>query len=85
MITFTIIALGVLLLLAAASALLLAVNRAPEGYEDELGFHEGVAPQPAMVLTATNAVRPSDSADPGWIGNALPACPSAHKTPAGVC
>jgi len=85
MITFTIIALGVLLLLAAASTLLLAVNRAPEGYEDELGFHEGVAPQPATVMTTSDSVRPSDSADPGWIENALPACHSAHKTPASVC
>ena len=44
MITFTLIALG-FLLVAAAVALLFATLRAPEGYEDELGFHKGAAPQ----------------------------------------
>jgi len=85
MITFTIIALGILLLIAAAAALLFAVNRAPEGYEDELGFHEGIAPQPVEILTAAVAVRSNDSVDPGWIGDALPACHSGQKTSAGVC
>ena len=84
MITFTIIVLGIVLLLVAAAGLLRAVNHAPEGYEDELGFHEGIAPQPVEVATTEVSVQSSDSADPGWIGNALPPYQSVHKTPAGV-
>jgi hypothetical protein len=86
MITLTIIALGILLLLAAAAVTLLrAVNRAPVGYEDEFGFHEGVAPQPVEVVAAAVSVRSNDSVDPGWIGDALPTYHSTHKTPASVC
>ena len=41
MITLTTIAFG-FLLLAGGAAILRAVHHAPEGYEDELGFHERV-------------------------------------------
>lgn len=62
MITFTLIALG-FLLVAATVALLYAAGRAPEGYEDELGFHEGAEPRPQEVTklaapVSSNRVRP---------------------------
>jgi hypothetical protein len=45
------IALGILLL-AGFAVLVAAAVRAPEGYEDESGFHEGVKPHPAVALGA---------------------------------
>lgn len=86
MITLSIIALGILLVLvAAATTLLRAVNRAPEGYEDELGFHEGVAPRPVEVVEAAVSVRSSDSSDPGWMREPLPTYHPTRKTPVSVC
>ncbi len=38
-----------LLMLAASWALMRAMRRAPDGYEDELGFHEGIPPRPVAV------------------------------------
>lgn len=86
MITLSIIALGILLLLIAAGATLLrAVNRAPEGYEDELGFHEGVAPRLVEVMDPAGSVRSSDSSDPDWMREPLPSYHPTHKTPVSVC
>jgi hypothetical protein len=45
MITVTLIALG-MLLLAGLAALVLAADRAPEGFEDDRGFHHGFEPRP---------------------------------------
>jgi hypothetical protein len=50
MITLTIIAFG-FLLLAGGAALLHAVQHAPEGYEDEQGFHECANPRPPGTRT----------------------------------
>ena len=86
MITLTIIAFGiVLLLVAAGTTLFRAVNRAPEGYEDELGFHEGVAPRLVEVTEPALSVRSNDSSDPGWMRKPLPTYNPTHKTPVGVC
>ena len=62
MTTFTLIALG-FLLVAAASTLLYAAGRAPEGYEDESGFHKGAEPRPQELTKhaapgASNRGRP---------------------------
>jgi hypothetical protein len=62
MITVTLLALGILLL-AGLIALLYAADRAPEGYEDELGFHEGVEPRP-QVLAKPAAPIPSTRVHP---------------------
>jgi len=51
MIAGGLIALG-LLLLTGFAVLVGAAVRAPVGYEDESGFHEGVAAHPAAVLEA---------------------------------
>ena len=85
MITLSIVAFGVLLLLAAGTTLFRAVNRAPEGYEDELGFHEGVAPRLVEVMEPAVLVRSNDSADPGWMSAPSPAYHPTHKTPVGAC
>lgn len=85
MITFSIIVFGILLLLvAAATTLLRAVNRAPEGYEDEFGFHEGVAPRLVEVMEPVVSVQSRDSEDPGWMREPLPAYHPTHKTPVSV-
>jgi hypothetical protein len=55
MMTLAIIA-SVVLLVAGVAALLHAVKHAPEGYEDELGFHEGVEPWPHEALQAALSV-----------------------------
>jgi hypothetical protein len=62
MITFTLVTLG-FLMVAAAVALLYAAGRAPEGYEGELGFHEGAEPRPQELTklaapVSSNRVRP---------------------------
>ncbi len=51
MIAGGLIALGVLLL-AGFAVLVAAALRAPEGYEDESGFHEGVEARPGAMLEA---------------------------------
>jgi hypothetical protein len=62
MITLTIIAFGFLLLVGGA-ALLHAIQHAPEGYEDEQGFHECVNSRPPGALkTAVAARRPKRAA-----------------------
>jgi len=57
MISLTLIAFG-FLLLPGGAALFQAVQQAPEGYEDEQGFHEWIRPQPQGTwrgLAATSA------------------------------
>ncbi len=51
MIAGGLIALGILLL-AGFAVLVAAAARAPEGYEDASGFHEGIEPHPAAMLKA---------------------------------
>jgi len=58
MITVALIALGGLLL-AGLAALLYAADRAPEGYEDARGFHEGVEPRPPVSTKPVAPVPPS--------------------------
>ncbi|HUJ42726.1 MAG TPA: hypothetical protein VLW52_03860 [Opitutaceae bacterium] len=48
MITVALTALG-LFLLAGLAAFLYAAERAPEGYEDNRGFHDGVEPRPQAL------------------------------------
>lgn len=62
MITVMLIALG-FLLLAGLVALRYAADHAPEGYEDALGFHEGVEPRP-QVLTKSAAPVPTPRVRP---------------------
>jgi hypothetical protein len=61
MISLTLIAFG-FLLLPGGAALFQAVQQAPEGYEDEQGFHEWIRPQPQGTwrgLAATKVARVS--------------------------
>jgi hypothetical protein len=52
MITFTLTTLSIFIL-AGFTALVLALKRAPEGFEDGAGFHAGLAP----VIDALPATR----------------------------
>jgi hypothetical protein len=54
MITLTLIVCGGLLL-GSVVAVLLAAIHAPQGYEDERGFFEGIEPQLQPVLAAGDA------------------------------
>jgi hypothetical protein len=54
MIPLTLIVCGCLLL-ASVVAVLLAAIHAPQGYEDERGFFEGIEPQLQPVLAAGDA------------------------------
>ncbi|OHE78835.1 MAG: hypothetical protein A3G75_09855 [Verrucomicrobia bacterium RIFCSPLOWO2_12_FULL_64_8] len=69
MITLTIIAFVILLLLAGAFAIVQAAIRAPDGYEDDDGFHAGPVVWPPEVLKAVAAVAPApDRAAPATAG-----------------
>ncbi len=78
MITLTIIVVGVLFA-AGVVAILHAASHAPEGYEDETGFHARVRRVPVAVTT--------DSAAHEWIDHSLtrPGSTRAPHRPVGAC
>jgi hypothetical protein len=53
MITLTLTTLSIFII-AGFSALVLALKRAPEGFEDAAGFHLGLAPVAVSVAPVTN-------------------------------
>jgi hypothetical protein len=56
MITLAITTAGIFLL-AGVVAIFHAAGHAPEGYEDELGFHARVQPVPAKMLAVAVSAR----------------------------
>ncbi len=78
MLTLTVIVVGVLFV-AGVIAILHAAKHAPEGYEDELGFHPRVRKVPVVVT--------SESSDHGWAHNPLARHSTTHAPhfPAGAC
>jgi hypothetical protein len=69
MITLVLVILIAFVLVSSAS-LLHALNHAVDGFEDESGFHQGRAPQPADGLAVAMSVRLSDRAELAWIESA---------------
>lgn len=78
MITLTVIVVGVLFV-AGVIAILHAASHAPEGYEDETGFHPRLRRAPVVAT--------SDSAEHGWIDDPLARRSTTHAPhhPVGVC
>jgi len=82
MITLTVIIVGVLFV-AGVVAILHAASRAPEGYEDELGFHPRVRRVP--IVEPTDAT--SGGSEHSWIDGPLARHVStrAPHRPVGAC
>jgi hypothetical protein len=78
MITLTVIVVGVLFF-AGVIAILHAASHAPEGYEDETGFH------PRLRRVPVNTT--SSSSEHGWIDDPLARHAHTHAPhrPVGVC
>lgn len=86
MITFTVIALGILVV-ASFAALIHAAGHAPEGYEDEQGFHAGISPRSTEMAGIAIPVRVDQGMEDGWVEGRLTTYRSASvpKQPLGVC
>jgi len=65
MITFAVIVIATIVV-AGSSVMLYALNHAVDGYEDEHGFHQGMAPLEAGIIGADLRVVPTTDRSEAW-------------------
>jgi len=86
MIILTTIVVGVLFVTGVV-AILQAANHAPEGYEDELGFHQRLQPAPVKVFVSSTPDSAGAAPARIWIEGSLAAHTGtrAPYPPMGAC